>query len=437
MPKSNPTDAWLSGWQALQDQFARAWKDAAGMAGAQPPVHEGFEMWARLAGGGESGNEAVDRMVAGARQMVQMMQSGLAAAAGKAAPAGSDWAAAISSVFGGLGPQDNPMRDALRQAMGQGSRGFEHLFADFAAAAAPFRQDLKSLLHVPAFGYARESQERQQRFALALDDYRARLDAYNQLMLDASRRALEKVESKLAEHSEPGRQLKSFRALYDLWIDAAEEGYAEVALSPEFRAAYGALVNAQMAVRRHVQQEIERAGGALGMPTRGELDAVHRKLAEMKRRLADVEHAAALAQAGPAPTEAVDAPVVPATGSAADPVAKAKPKPKPKRRATAPRKLAPKAAAPKRLTRTTPAPAPAATPRSAPVAAARGAVKPPAKPTKAAASRATRPRLRVVGGTGVAAPPQPARAKPAPPGGSFAERLAALRKASKPAKGGR
>lgn len=401
MPKPNPPESWLAGWQALQEQFARAWKDAAGAPGATPPMQEGFEQWARMAGGGASGNEAVDRMVAGARQMVQMMQAGLSAASGKAAPSGVDWASAISSALGGLGPQDNPMRDALREAMGQGARGFEQLFGDFAAAAAPLRQDFQALMHLPAFGYARESQERQQRFALALDDYRARMDEYNRLMVDASRRALEKVEAKLSAHSEPGRQLKSFRALYDLWIDAAEEGYAEVALSPEFRAAYGALVNAQMAVRRHVQQEVERGSAALGMPGRAEVDALHRKVADLQRRLAELEHGAHRAT----PTTTPDAPPPPAPPKAA----------KPRRAAAKP----PRAPAPRN--------------------------EAPAKVAPAAASRARPPRLRVVGGT--AAPPaKPARPAPAPKrarkdapaSGSFAERLAALRRsARKPRKGGR
>lgn len=391
MSNPNPADAWLAGWQSMQQQFAKAWQDAAGGAA---PVAEGFEAWAKLAGGGDSGNEALDRMVAGTRQMAQMMQGALSAAAGKAAPSGSDWASAISAAIGGLGPQDNPMLDALRQAAGEGARGFEHLFADVAAAAAPLRQDFQSLMHLPAFGYAREAQERQQRFALALDEYRAQFDHYNRLMADASRRALEKVEAKLAAHSEPGRQLKSFRALYDLWIDAAEEGYAEVALSSEFRQAYGALVNAQMAVRRHVQQEVERSAAALGMPTRTELDAVHRKLAELKRRLAEIEHAAALAQVEPSAGAAESSGAPPPTAVRA----RAKPKP-------------------------------AKAPRAARVAEA-------PKRAKAAASRAASPRLRAVEGAS-AAKPLPAGGAKAP-AGSFAERLAAARRTTrKPGKGGR
>lgn len=394
MPKSNPPEAWMAGWQALQEQFARAWQDAAGAGAPSASVHQGFEQWARLVGGGDSGNEAMDRMVAGARQMVQMMQGVLSAAAGKAAPSGSDWASAISSALGGTGPQGNPMLDALRQAGGEGARGFEHLFADFAAAAAPLRQDFQSLMHLPAFGYARESQERQQRFALALDEYRAQLDHYNRLMADASRRALEKVEAKLAEHSDPGRQLKSFRALYDLWIDAAEEGYAEVALSSEFRHAYGALVNAQMAVRRHVQQEVERSAAALGMPTRTELDAVHRKLAEMKRRIAELEHAGALAQVEPAAAP---------SGATAPMAVRARAKPK----------------------------SAEATPASK---AVRVAETP--KRAKAAASRAAAPRLRTIEGPAIAKGTSTRSAKA--PAATFAERLAASRRAArKPGRGGR
>jgi hypothetical protein len=73
--------------------------------------------------------------------------------------------------------------------------------------------------------------------------------------------------------------------LFDLWIDAAEEAYAEVALSPEFRAASGARVNAQMRLRQAVQGEIERTSALFGMPTRSDLDAAFRKIADLERVL--------------------------------------------------------------------------------------------------------------------------------------------------------
>ena len=61
--------------------------------------------------------------------------------------------------------------------------------------------------------------------------------------------------------------------------------YAETALSPEFREVYGALVNAQMRVRSQVQQEVERIGVDLGMPTRTELNSVHKRMHDLRRDL--------------------------------------------------------------------------------------------------------------------------------------------------------
>src|SRR5690606_10541072 len=51
------------------------------------------------------------------------------------------------------------------------------------------------------------------------------------------------------------------------------------------RAVYGALVNAQMRLRSGIQKEVELACTQLGMPTRSEMDAAHRKVAELERAL--------------------------------------------------------------------------------------------------------------------------------------------------------
>src|SRR4029078_4449988 len=82
-----------------------------------------------------------------------------------------------------------------------------------------------------------------------------------------------------------GRQIDSVRALYDLWVDAAEEAYAEIALSEEFRQVYGDVGNSQMRVRSQLQQEVERIGVDLGMPTRTELNSVHKRLHDLRREL--------------------------------------------------------------------------------------------------------------------------------------------------------
>jgi hypothetical protein len=186
---------------------------------------------------------------------------------------------------------NNPVAKAMREISGQGVKGIEQLASGALPMLQQFRQEGLSWLRAPAFGYAREHQEHYQKMALAFADFQEALKQYNALILKSSQRSFEILELKIAERSEPGRQIDSMRALYDLWVDAAEEAYAEIALSEEFRSVYGELVNTQMRVRSQLQQEVERIGVDLGMPTRSELNSVHKRLHDLRRELRESQEA--------------------------------------------------------------------------------------------------------------------------------------------------
>lgn len=288
----SPPD-WSKDWQALQQQYWNAWTDATKNATAPPsaatPWHEGLEQWSRLFGSGKQ-SDATERLMSSAKGYVALMQSMLSAAGTNPADAGAHaWTQALRNGFNmpGLDPKmfDNPLAKALRDISGQGVKSFEQL----AAGAMPWLQQMKSegmsWLQAPAFGYAREHQEHYQKMALAFAEYQEAMKNYNALILKSSQRGFEILEDKLAERSEPGRQLDSVRALYDLWVDSAEEAYAEIALTDEFRKVYGDVVNSQMRVRSQMQQEVERIGVDLGMPTRTELNSVHKRLHDLRREL--------------------------------------------------------------------------------------------------------------------------------------------------------
>jgi class III poly(R)-hydroxyalkanoic acid synthase PhaE subunit len=216
---------------------------------------------------------------------------------------------------------------------GPGAQGFDQ----WTEGAKPFldawRREGRSILGMPAFGSGREQQERLQQLVQAQLDFQQREAAYNALMMKALQRAYGVFQGKLAEREEPGRQLTSARALFDLWIDAAEEAYAEVALSPEFREIYGAYVNAQMRLRNGMQREVEQACAAMGMPTRTEVDAAHRKIAELERvlrRMRDAGQSAGNAE-NPEPRAAAGARAAAASKPAAKrtPASRKKPATKP------------------------------------------------------------------------------------------------------------
>ncbi|MBS0570698.1 MAG: class III poly(R)-hydroxyalkanoic acid synthase subunit PhaE [Proteobacteria bacterium] len=293
MNDKKSTQDWAHDWQALQKQYWSAWQDATRSAtGGAPdpatPWHEGLEQWSRLFGDSGKQNETLDRLMAGAKGYMALMQSMIAAAGNKAGGMNpKDWSEAMRQGFDLPGAdallRGNPLAKMLRDIGGQGAHGIDQLSSSFAPFLAQAKSEGLSWLGVPAFGYAREHQEQYQKMAAAFVEYQDAINRYNALILKASQRSFGIFESKLGERDEPGRRIESPRALYDVWVDAAEEAYAEVALSDEFRKVYGDVVNAQMRVRSHVQAEVERVGTDLGMPTRTELNSVHRRLHEMRR----------------------------------------------------------------------------------------------------------------------------------------------------------
>lgn len=333
--QSDPVALAQQYWSALTE----AMRSAGGGARPQDPWQAAMQQWSQLAGGGQSRNDAgdaIERFSVQARQWFGTMQQVAEQFAGKSASP-EDIAAAWKQAIGG----GNPFASLLSGMTGRGQSGFEDWYAQIAPMFSGLsggnmfdglRQESMSWLRTPAFGHNREQQERWQALVEAQLELQQKNDAYNALMLEAGRDAFDRFERKLAERSEPGRQLQSARALFDLWIDAAEEAYAEIALSPGFRKVYGELVNAQMRVRAGIQDEVERMCGLFGMPGRTEVDSAHRKIAELERQLRRLRDAVS-AQAKSVPVKAA------ATAKSAPaevaPAEDAKAKPAPKRTARA------------------------------------------------------------------------------------------------------
>ncbi|MNC52985.1 Poly(R)-hydroxyalkanoic acid synthase subunit [compost metagenome] len=126
--------------------------------------------------------------------------------------------------------------------------------------------------------------------------------------------------------------------MFDLWIEVAEEAYAKVAMSEPFQQVYASLGNAQMRLRAGLQREVEQMSERIGLPTRSEMDAAHRRIAELERSLRRVQ-AQVAALAG---TDAVD-PVAQPAPARVKPVAR-----KPAAKKAAAKKPAAKKAAAKK-----------------------------------------------------------------------------------------
>ena len=266
-------------------QWARHWENFLREGMTRAP---GAEAGAGAGAFSGAQGEAVERMLAAGQGYLGMLQSMASAATGQGIGTGlPPWLGAFASGSG-FAPSTapwlaNPLAQAMRGLGGHGAAGFEQLMQRFTAAAGPLLAGARGVLDQPAFGFLREHQEEAQASAKALVEYQEQMARYNRLMLRVSEHGFARFQLKLSEREEPGRQIDSAKGLYDLWIDAAEEAYAEIALSAEFREVYGALVNAQMRVREHVQRQVERISTEVGVPTRSEVDTIGERLQALRR----------------------------------------------------------------------------------------------------------------------------------------------------------
>jgi len=273
-------------FEAWNRRYWNAWGDALratqpSATPAMPGWNEAVDWWSQFARGGlTQGDEAVSRFNAQAQGWFGQMQQLAAQFAGRPANAG-DIASAWKQALGGEGA--NPFAQVFANMPGSAQTDPSKMFEAFAPWLQSMQQGGRSWLSLPAFGFAREHQERWQQLAQAQLDLQQQSQAYQALLAEAGQDAFARFERKLEERSAPGKQLDSVRALFDVWIDAAEEAYADIALSPRFRDAYAALVNAQMTLRGRMQKEVEHVGAQFGMPTRTEVDSAHRKIVELER----------------------------------------------------------------------------------------------------------------------------------------------------------
>lgn len=275
--------------QAMAQQSWEQWMRYLQQASSQPAapfggIGSGFVPGAPASGIGAAPetpmNDVLERSLAGIKGYLDWMQR---AASSQADPLGSDWQAQVQQMFGHT---SQPFAQAFGGIDSTAAQGFVQQWQAWLAAAgqgASGGTDWLRPQHMPAFGLQREQQEKQQALMAAMLDSAEQQRRYQALILRANAQGLERLQNKLADHAGPGRQIESLKALYDLWIDSAEEAYAEIALSDEFREVYGTMVNAQMRERQLMQQQLEELCRQLGLPTRSEVDSLGKRLQELRR----------------------------------------------------------------------------------------------------------------------------------------------------------
>lgn len=163
-----------------------------------------------------------------------------------------------------------------------------------AAAGSEAQQQFADLFgRLPPLGLARPQIEGWRELEAARREYEKLERALRDALLRVQADALALLERRVRERASD-TPIQDFRELYDLWIECGEHVYAQVAHSDEYCRLLAEVGNATMRVRAREQALLEQVLRYFDLPTRSELNTVHRQMRELRSKVAQLE--AALAQ---------------------------------------------------------------------------------------------------------------------------------------------
>jgi class III poly(R)-hydroxyalkanoic acid synthase PhaE subunit len=153
------------------------------------------------------------------------------------------------------------------------------------ALQSAMAQQLAELFgRLPPIGLAREHTEAWRELAAAHAEYK-RIE--HELRAEISKvqlGALDLLEKRVGER-DSAMPIDSFRTLYDLWVECGEQTFGTLAHSAAYSKLQAELGNATMRLRSRVQTVLEQSLKQFDLPTRSELNSVHRQVRELRLQL--------------------------------------------------------------------------------------------------------------------------------------------------------
>ena len=132
----------------------------------------------------------------------------------------------------------------------------------------------------PNLGYAREHQQIAQRMMELAADFERRYREWTELGSEITESAMRAVQQRAAK--DPTLSATP-AASYEAWIESAEAAYAQAAHSEPFARTLGDLCNILSAFKVERGRLLETLARHLDLPSRAEVDSLHRQIAELKR----------------------------------------------------------------------------------------------------------------------------------------------------------
>jgi class III poly(R)-hydroxyalkanoic acid synthase PhaE subunit len=154
-----------------------------------------------------------------------------------------------------------------------------------AAKPAPMGQFAELLVRMPAIGPWREHAETWRAVMEAQAEVQKLERELRDVLFRVQSDALDLVQERVRERSSGGAAVQELRDLHKLWVECGEAIFAKVAHSEAYCKLQAEFSNATLRLRAGQQKIIEQWLKQFDLPTRAELNTVHRQLREQKDKL--------------------------------------------------------------------------------------------------------------------------------------------------------
>ncbi len=280
-------------WFGSQKQYWDSWFEqqrnffgaAAPQQGPQAQWAELLQTWQKILSGGQEAGKMAD-----VAQFQQFFTR-----------AGESYLDMMQKFYQGTG-QAKPLNDMVQEWV----EGLQKAFTGqtdfsgmpgFSSAAwggkDPFAamDPLNFFASMPGIGYTREKQEQLNHLYQMWEEYQAKARDYTASMSKVGLEAAQKFQDYVANPPEGAAPLTSLKEVYAKWVDICEDIYARYAMTEEYTRLYGEVVNALMAFKKQQNAVLDEVLDQFNMPTRAEVDSLHKRLHALQREVAELKAA--------------------------------------------------------------------------------------------------------------------------------------------------
>lgn len=156
-----------------------------------------------------------------------------------------------------------------------------------------YEETFGSLMQSPLLGPTRELTSQQLKaFDAWTDLYRASTN-YQVILTNIQVRAFEELMQALITQAEAGNTVKDWRAFQQLWSETADRVFEEAFREEENLKIYGTFINSLNRFRLHQQALTEEWMKAVNLPSRQEVDEVHKNIYTLRKTVKALQKQAA------------------------------------------------------------------------------------------------------------------------------------------------